>query len=77
MFQSHSDEECTKSPFDWSGGTHPEREIAFTSLRRLLQRDLPEAETLTDLDDPRRICYSPSICRDLPEPGDGRGGNGM
>ena len=50
MFQSHSDEECTNSPFDWSGGGIPEREAAFTSIRRLLNRELPDAGTLSDPD---------------------------
>jgi hypothetical protein len=50
MFQSHSDEDCTKTPYDWSGGEIPARESAFTSLRRLLQRDLPEPGTLSDPD---------------------------
>ena len=50
MFQSHSDEECTKSPFDWSEGAIPERETAFTSIRRMLRRDLPGPEGLSDTD---------------------------
>lgn len=50
MFQSHSDEDCTKRPFDWSGGEIPERESSFTSIRRMLQRDLPEPGTLSEPD---------------------------
>lgn len=51
MYKSHSDEGCTKSPYDWSGGGIPDRDPVFTSLRQLLApRELPEAESLSDTD---------------------------
>ena len=51
MYKRHSDEGCTKSPYDWSGGGIPDRDPVFTSLRQLLApRELPEAESLSETD---------------------------
>ena len=51
MHKRHSDEGCTKSPYDWSGGADPDREPVFTTLRQLLMpRELPDAENLSDTD---------------------------
>lgn len=51
MFKSHSDEECTRNSYDWSGGEPAHRDIAFTSLRQLLHgREMPGAESLSDPD---------------------------
>lgn len=51
MHKSDSDEGCTKSPRDWSGGAIPDREPVFMTLRQLLApRELPDSETLSDTD---------------------------
>jgi hypothetical protein len=49
MIKRHSDEDLTRNHFDWSFGDQRERIApAFTSLRQLLHRDLPEAEGLAE-----------------------------
>jgi hypothetical protein len=49
MIKRHSDEDLSRNHFDWSFGDQRERIApAFTSLRQLLHRDLPEAEGLAE-----------------------------
>lgn len=49
MIKRHSDEDLTRNHFDWSFGEHRERIApAFTSLRQMLQRELPEADGLAE-----------------------------
>lgn len=49
MIKRHSDEDLTRNHFDWSFGDIRER-IAptFTTLRHMLQRELPKAEGLAE-----------------------------
>jgi hypothetical protein len=49
MFKRPSDKDLSRDSFDWSFGAAAEHAApAFTSLRQLLQRDLPEAEALAE-----------------------------
>lgn len=49
MIKRHSDEDLTRNHFDWSFGEQRERIApAFTSLRQMLQRELPEADGLAE-----------------------------
>jgi hypothetical protein len=49
MIKRHSDEDLTRHHFDWTFGETRERVApTFTTLRQLLQRDLPEAMGLAE-----------------------------
>ncbi|MDQ3003311.1 MAG: hypothetical protein M3Y08_18885 [Fibrobacterota bacterium] len=49
MIKRHSDEDLTRNHFDWSFGDNRERIApAFTTLRQMLQRELPDAKGLAE-----------------------------